>query len=305
MNNSYSFQFTIFTATFNRGHLLANLNNSLKTQSFKNFEWIIVDDGSTDNTENLVSGWIKENNIPIRYFKQKNQGKHVAINLGVREAKGEFFLIIDSDDYCVNNALEKFMFYRNTIPKEKINEFVGIMSVCKDKNGKTIGDEFPSQIIDTSIIDMCYRLKIKGDKWGFLKTEILKEYPFPIINNEKFLPEALVWNRIGLKYKIRFINEKLLVVEYQKDGLSSSSIKIRVKNPLGVTLYYKEFLSLPVSFMWKIRNLINYIRFSFHAKKNIIKQISCLDNFSLKLIYPILIPTAYFMYINDNKKIKL
>lgn len=303
MNNIYSYQFTIFTPTFNRSHLLINVYDSLKKQSFKNFEWLIVDDGSTDNTENLVANWVKENTISIRYFKQENQGKHVAVNFGVQNAKGEFFLIIDSDDFCIDNALEKFISYWNNISETKKSEFAGIMSVCINKEGKTIGDEFPAQIIDVSFIDMYYRLKIKGDKWGFFLTNILKEFPFPVIDNENFITEALVWNRIALKYKTRFINEKLLVVAYQNDGLSSSSLKMRMKNPFGAILYYKEFISLPVSFIWKFRNYINYLRFSFHANKQIFQQITNINNHLLKIFTIIALPVAYFMYINDNIKI--
>ena len=302
MNNTYSHQFTIFTPTFNRGNLLVNAYNGLKKQSFKNFEWIIVDDGSTDNTESLVTNWTKENIIPIRYFKQENQGKHAAINFGVQEAKGEFFLIIDSDDYCVDNALEKFMSYWNDIPKEEISKFASIMSMCIDKNGKIIGDELPAQTIDIPFTDIYYRLKIKGDKWGFFLTNVLKEFPFPIIDNEKFITEALVWNRIALKYKTRFINEKLLVVAYQNDGLSSSSLKIRMENPLGAILYYKEFLSLPVNLIWKFRNYINYLRFSFHAKKQIFQQIIDINNCLLRICSVLALPVAYLMYINDNIK---
>jgi glycosyltransferase involved in cell wall biosynthesis len=305
MKSLHTHKFTVFTPTFNRKELLKPLYQSLKQQTFKDFEWLIVDDGSTDDTESLIFDWIKENLIPIRYFKQKNQGKHMAINLGVQQAKGEFFLIIDSDDYCVNDALERFVFYWNNIPEEKRNEFAGIMSNCKDVNGNIIGSELTCPIIDASIIDAYHKFKIRGDKCGFYLTEILKKYPFPIIDNEKFLTEALIWNRIGLKYKILFVNEKLFTKNYQSNGLSDLSLKLRVKNPLGAILYYQEFLSLPVSFKWKMRNFINYLRFSFHAKKNIFKQISLLNNLWLKLISPVFVIISYFIYKLDVQKIKI
>ena len=300
----YSCKFTVFTPTFNREKLLVNLYDSLKRQTFKNFEWLIVDDGSTDNTESLVKGWIKEKFVQIRYIKQKNQGKFIAINTGVQEALGELFLITDSDDYCEDNALEKFLFCWKNIPANKKTEFTGVMALCVDKNNQIIGDEFPTDIFDYSWIDLRFKFNIKGDKWGFYKTEILKEYPFPVIDNEKFLTEGLIWNRIGLKYKIRFINEKLLVVNYQKDGYSSHSLKLRMIYPLGAILYYKEFLSLPVNFIWKMRNFINYLRFSFHAKKNIFLQINIINNFWLKLISPIILFISYLFYIIDTTKIK-
>ncbi len=305
MSNKILYQFTVFTATFNRGHLLMNVYNGLKKQTFKDFEWIIVDDGSTDSTEKFVSAWIKENCIPIRYFKQENQGKQSAFNFGVQEAEGKFFLNIDSDDYCVDTALEKLIFYWQSIPETEQKEFSGIMSLCVDRNNQLIGDKFPKDIFDSSWIETFYVYNVKGDKWGFFKTEIFKKYPFPIINNEKFISEAIVFNRIGLQYKTRFINEKLLVVEYQKDGYSKSSLRLRMANPLGTLLYYKEFLSLPVNPAWKIRNFINYLRFSFHAKKNIFVQISCLAIVWLKIISPAIAPIAYYLYVMDNKKIKI
>lgn len=304
MNNIYSYKFTVFTATFNRGSLLVNVYESLKSQSFQDFEWLIVDDGSTDNTENLVSVWLEEKIIPIRYIKQLNQGKHVAINLGVQKAAGELFLMIDSDDYFVDNALEKFISYWEKIPAGKRISFSGIMANCVDQQGLLIGTKFPKDIFDESFINTFYRFNIKGDKCGFFKTEILKEYPFPVIDKEKFLSEALVWNRISLKFKTRFINEELLIVDYQKDGLSGSSLKLRVKYPFGAVLYYKEFVSLPVGILWKIRNLINYLRFSFHSKKNIFEQILILDNLFFKLISIILLPVVYFIYRADIVKIK-
>lgn len=304
MNNSYSYKFTIFTATFNRSLLLVNVYESLKRQTFKDFEWLIVDDGSTDDTDNLVSVWLKEKIIPIRYIKQSNQGKHVATNLGVQKALGEFFLIVDSDDYFVDNALEKFIFYWEKIPAGQINSFSGIMANCVDKQGLLIGGKFPKDIFDEYFINTFYKFNVKGDKCGFFKTEILKEYPFPVIDNEKFLTEALVWNRISLKFKTRFINEELLIVNYQKDGLSGSSLKLRARYPLGAVLYYKEFISLPVSVLWKIRNLINYLRFSFHSGKNIFSQIFLLDNLFFKLISIILLPVSYFIYRSDIVKIK-
>lgn len=301
----YKYKFTVFTPTFNRAKLLPALYKSLKQQTFKDFEWLIIDDGSTDDTENMVLSWINEKSITIRYIKQKNQGKFIAINVGVKEALGEFFLIIDSDDYCLDNALEKLLSYWDKIPENEKIDFSGVMSLCIDKNNKTIGDKFPKDIFDYSWIDLRFKFNIKGDKWGFYTTEILKKYPFPVIGNEKFLSEGIIWNRIGLKYKTRFINESLLVVDYQKDGYSSYSRKLRMIYPLGAILYYKEFLTLPVNFLWKMRNFINYLRFSFHAKKSFYKQVTEINNIWLKLISPGLIIISYLVYKFDTLKVKI
>lgn len=305
MSNKHSYRFTVFTATFNRRNLLGGVYESLRRQTFKDFEWIIVDDGSTDDTEGLISAWIAEDVVPIRYVKQKNRGKHAAINIGVQMALGDFFLIVDSDDSCVDDALEKLIHYWDLIPAEQKSVFSGVMSNCANKQGILIGSNFPEDIFDASFIDTFYKIGIKGDKWGFFKTEVLRQFPFPIIENETFLTEALVWNRIALKFKTRFINESLLIVNYQRDGLSCSSLKLRTQFPKGATLYYKEFLYLPTGYFWKFRNLINYLRFSLHSKQNIIAQIHALDSNIFGLVSVIALPFACLIYMIDLIKVKV
>jgi len=302
--DSPNLKFTVFTATFNRAHLLGRVYESLRNQSFKNFEWLIVDDGSTDKTEEIVSAWVKEGYLSIRYFKQENAGKHAALNLGVQAAKGELFLILDSDDRCVPNALERFDINWNQITPADKPKFSGIFSNCINEDNKIIGSKFPVDILDCSFIDAYYKYNIQGDKWGFFQTNILRAYPFPVIKGEKFLTEAIVWNRIALKFQTRFINENLLLVEYQVDGLSGRSAQLRIKNPLGAALYYQEFLLLPVSIYWKLRNLLNYIRFSFHAQLALIRQIKNLRKNSWRLWYFIFLPFGYFIYKKDCRRFK-
>jgi len=265
LNKKYKYTFTVFTPTFNRAHTLHKVYNSLKKQTFKDFEWLVVDDGSVDNTKALIEYWKSEASFDIRYFYQKNSGKHVAINKGVREAKGKFFLILDSDDACAPETLERFLEHWDSIPNEERKNFSGVSVLCMDAEGKIIGNEFPQSPCDLTYLELMTRYGVVGEKWGFHRTEVLIEFPFPEIPGEKFIPEGLVWNRIGQKYKIRHVNEKLRIYEALSDGLSASSIRIRAKNPLGTRLYYQEFIKLPVPLLWRLRNLINYIRFSFHA----------------------------------------
>jgi len=273
LKQSYQYTFTVFTPTFNRAHTLHRPYESLLAQTFKDFEWLIVDDGSSDNTKALVMKWRQEAWFPIRYIWQENSGKHFAFNRGVREAYGELFLIIDSDDSCIPEALEQFKYYWDLIPAEKKGLFSGVTALCQDKQGNVVGDKFPFDIMDSNPIEINFKRKIAGDKWGFHKTEILRNYPFPEINSEKFIAEGIVWNRIALNYKLRFINQKLLRVYYDTDGLSASITRIRAHNPIGARLYYQEFLKLPLPTVYKIKNMINYIRFSFHGKVPLCKII--------------------------------
>lgn len=300
MINNYRYKFTICTTTFNRANLLQRLYNSLKMQDFSNFEWIIVNDGSTDNTENLVNSWIKESVLDIKYIKQVNSGKHVALNLAINRASGDLFLIVDSDDYLFNNTLSIFIKYWEAIKNN--DNFSGVFANCVNTNNSIIGSKFIKDVRDSNFFDIFYCDKTVGDKCGFFRTDILKEFKFPVFGNEKFLPEALVWNRISLKYKTRFVNENLVVVDYQPDGLSKKNIEIRVANPIGTVIYYKEFLLLPIPVKWKVRNLINYIRFSLHGKISVKSQFINLKPTYLKFLFPVfLFIGLYFFYLDQHK----
>ena len=259
--------FTVFTPTYNRAHTLSRVYQSLLTQTFTDFEWLVVDDGSTDNTSELVSGFISEGRISIRYFQQPNGGKHVAFNHGVFEARGELFLPFDSDDSCVPTALERFRAHWLEIPELERIRFSGVTCLCKDENGEFVGGMLPAPILDGHPYDVNSRYHLKGEKWGFHCTAILKQHPFPTFEGERFVPESLIWNRIGKSYKIRFINEALRYYFNSSDSLSSSIVKIRQSSPNSTFLYYYEALQLPIRFVDRVRAAANLWRFSLHSQK--------------------------------------
>ena len=136
------------------------------------------------------------------------------------------------------------------------------------------------------------------------RKNVIEDFPFPVIEGEKFMPEAIVWNRISLKYKIFCVNDSLLRMRYQAGGLSSSSKKIRIKNPKGASLYYKEFVNLmSVSFGWKLRNIINYSRFSFHAKNSLSEQINGINSAIMKIILVLTLPLGFCFYLRDKSTV--
>src|SRR5438552_15226657 len=147
-----TFSFTVFTGTYNRAHTLPRTYQSLCGQTYRNFEWLIVDDGSSDNTPELISGWQREGVLPIRSLSQTNLGKHVAFNRAVRKAAGELFLTMDSDDECVPTALERFHFHWQTITPTERLRFSGVTCNCMDEKGTLIGDPFPANVIDSDSI---------------------------------------------------------------------------------------------------------------------------------------------------------
>ena len=231
---------TIFTPTYNRAKTIEKLYYSLQKQTFKDFEWVIVDDGSNDETKKKINLFINEHNFfPIVYIKQENLGKHVAINNGVSTAKGDLFFIVDSDDFLNEKSLERIVYWEGTIKNKE--DFAGIGGLKCHYNGYDLGTTFSGDFIDATSLDRS-KYHINGVKAEVFFTKILKEFPFPVFVGEKFLTEAVVWYRIASKgYKIRWFNEKIYFCEYLNDGLSVATGKFK-KNFQGFELYVFELI---------------------------------------------------------------
>lgn len=249
-------RFTVFTPTYNRAETIGRVLESLKSQTFKDFEWLIVDDGSNDGTRELVESWASDSSIdfPIRYLWQENAHKKVAHNRAVREANGELFLVFDSDDRCVPQALERFWYYWNAIPQERRSQFAGVWGLCADESGNIVGDRFPAEKhIDTSLLEMRYRYRISGEKWWAMRVDVLKAFPFRD-DIPGLVPEGTVWYAVAKHYKMRFFNEALRIYCQDVPGLTARKGE-RVdaaKNAPGA-LYAKKFY---------LENNIGYLRFA-------------------------------------------
>lgn len=231
---------TVFTPTYNRANTLMRLYDSLLKQSDIRFEWIIVDDGSTDNTESLIKKITeKKNKFEIVYFKKENAGKHTAINKGLDLARGKMFIIVDSDDYITEDAIEKIIKYEKQISKSS-DSFAGI-GFCKGYSKKNIiGTTFRGEYVDATSLQR-KKYNINGDKAEVFYTEILKKNKFPVIEGERFVPEALVWNRIAKQgYKIRWFQDIIYIAEYLNDGLTSKGKSIYERSPKALLMYLNE-----------------------------------------------------------------
>lgn len=261
---------TIFTPTYNRAYTITQLYASLLNQQNINaFEWLVVDDGSTDNTKELIESFVLENKIVIRYFYQTNRGKQQAINLGVQKAKGCLFFIVDSDDYLTSNAVNTILSEWQRI--ETIEKFAGLCFRTKNyNNNNLIGKSLPNKIVDSNSIDIIYKYRIEGDKAEIFRTDILKKYPFPSFKKEKFVPEAYIWNKIAEKYQLRFIDESIYMCDYLLDGYSKNFMKNLKSNPKGFRLYYSNLLRykiVPINI--KVKVLIRIIQtWGFQCLKN-------------------------------------
>ncbi|MGG7161200.1 glycosyltransferase family 2 protein [Clostridium baratii] len=265
---------TVFTTTYNRGYTLERLYNSLKRQTHKNFEWIIIDDGSLDNTESIVKGFILENLVDIKYIRQENSGKHIAINNGVEQASGELFFIVDSDDYLTINSLELILKVWNSI--EEKNSFIGVGGRKLIKNSESKSFNFKEKYYDADSINFNLKYKNFQDKAEVFETEKLKKYKFKQFKDEKFMTEAVVWYRMSEDgYKIRWFNEDIYICEYLSDGLTSNYYRQRI-NSIDSTCYsYNLLSSYKVPLKFKFRYKINYFRYGLHKynKKYLYKNL--------------------------------
>ena len=266
---------SILTPTYNRGKLLLPLYESLKNLTFEDFEWLIVDDGSEDDTEQYALSWIAHNiqnaEFPIRYIKKSNGGKHTAINRGVREANGELILILDSDDTLPADSLATIAHYYEQCKGYK--DCAGVCGLMAHHDGQLIGTGFPKEPMYESALQFRYAEEgnVTGDLLEVYKTSVMREFPFPEIENEKFCPESLVWNRIANKYKLFCFNKVIYYRDYLEGGLTSKIVRIRMNSPIASTMTYAEMLDYNISLKWKIRSAINYWRFKY-----------CITNKSLK-----------------------
>lgn len=270
---SSQFVFTVFTATYNRAHTLPRVWDSLRRQTFRDFEWIVVDDGSTDNTNEVVSKWIEEADLPIRYLRQEHGGhKKAASNLAVREARGELFLTLDSDDECVPTALERLWWHWNNIPADQRQTFSAVTVLCADENGAIVGDRFPcSEWCDSDSLEMIHRWKVRGEKWGFQRTDIMRRFPFPD-QISGFVPESVVWSRIAVEYKTRWVNESLRIYHASADGLTRPSTALNSKRSAApgnvvwmTSVFTNEWAYFRYDKRWFIRCAINFTRFNLHC----------------------------------------
>ena len=252
-------KFTIFTPTFNRKELLEKLYKSLQKQTYKDFEWLIVDDGSDDGTKEKAEEFLSEKKLDIKYYFKENGGKQRAYNFATDKANGELFICLDSDDEYVENGLETILKYWKKY--EKNSNIAGMGYLSTYPNREVIGSSFPEKEMVSTQFDIYNKYGVKGDKGLMFRTKIIKKYKFPVFDDEKFITEAVVYNRICEKYKIVYVNEKIEIKEYQEDGLTAKYNNLLLRNPKGQALYHNEINSQNLSFKQKVLNNAVYYKF--------------------------------------------
>lgn len=258
---------TVFTPTYNRAHILCQAYESLKKQTNKDFLWLIIDDGSTDNTLDFINAWKNEGEINIQYIRQENAGKHVAHNTAVSNCKTDFLLILDSDDYLSKNAIE--VLNKELKKIENNQEISGIIGNRYIPNkDEPIGTPMPIDILFASGLELYQKMGFKGDTMRLYKTKILKKYVFPVVDGEKFVYENVVFDVIDNKYKMLINRDKLYYCEYLEDGYTSNANRLKKENPIGYSLSLKSSAKYSVKNIEKIKYTILYIIWNRRYKIN-------------------------------------
>lgn len=246
---------TIITATYNRANLLRRVFDSLKNQTNFNFEWIIIDDGSTDNTKEIISDFGDSNfSIHPLYLSSMDKGKHRAINRAIPYVNGEVVCILDSDDFLSEIAVDSILVDFKLVRKNDL--VVGVSYLKADLNGVIIGRRHSEAMYIGDFFIERYVKKSVGDKFEIWKSSHFLNYSFPEHTGESFFPEGYLWLKITKEYKVLFINKILYYCDYQNDGISSNARKIHMKNPIGMLAYYELLLSKPLNIVDRIKYIL-------------------------------------------------
>ncbi len=304
--NGFAHAFTVFTATFNRAYSLPRVRESLAAQTFTDFEWLIVDDGSTDGTAELVEGWRASAPFPIRYERQTNQGKHAAFNRGVALARGRFFLPLDSDDACLPQALERLRHHWLGIPEGQRARFAAVTALCQDGRGHRLGPPLPAPVLDSDAIEIKRRYKHVSEKWGFTLTEVLRRFPYPEIHGANFMPEDLVWGAIAAAgYRTRFVDECLRIYHQGHDQLTGGGLK---RGQLaGLALWHRQTLNQEMDWLLTdplglLRSAVNFARFSFLTGAGLGEQWRGLADWRSRALWLAMAPAGALLAARDRQQ---
>lgn len=269
---------SILTPTYNRAKLLDKLYTSLIINNNNcqcEIEWLIMDDGSTDNTKQIIDGYIKQKIIEIRYFFEENKGKMYAINKLVEMATGDYIIECDSDDYFSIDALKSIEEIIKKYPD--MEEIYALTFLKYDQNGNNMGNNFPDDNYISTMFDLYFKEKVVGEKALVFKSSIRKRYKYELESDEKFVTEARLHHELDLDYKVKCFNKKIMICEYKEDGYTKNINKLFIENPKGYYEYFKEIFKQNMKGVTLKQRLYTYKHFILFSvlnnKKDFLKDV--------------------------------
>ncbi|GKU75843.1 glycosyltransferase family 2 protein [Paenibacillus sp. L3-i20] len=288
---------TVFTPTFNRAYCLGRLYESLKRQTSSDFEWLVIDDGSSDDTETLVREWLSEGSISIRYISQENQGMHGAHNTAYAHISTELNVCIDSDDYMPDQAVEIIV---NFWKEYGTNEVSGFVALDAYTDGTLIGSLLPDQIERSSLFALYNTHGVTGDKKLVYRSELTRQFPYPLFHEERYVGLAYKYYKLDEMLPLLLLNEVLCYVEYMEDGSSRNMLKQYVRNPKGFAFYRKALMESPLpSRFFKYRQAVHYISSCLFARNK-----RWISDSPKKWLTLLAIPPGLLLHMYIRRKVK-
>ncbi|OBR62907.1 glycosyltransferase [Paenibacillus oryzae] len=281
---------TVFTPTYNRAYTLHLCYESLKRQTSRDFVWLIVDDGSTDNTKELVEKWMRENAVPITYVYQDNQGMHGAHNKAYEHVNTELNVCIDSDDYMTDDAVEKIIsFWR----RHGGEQYAGIIALDAFPDGEVIGTRLPVELGSSPQTDLFVRHGVRGDKKLIYRTDIITATPpYPLFSGEKYCPLSYKYILVDQQLPVLIMDEVVCIVEYRQDGSSMNIINQYKRNPQGFSFFRKTAMQYAPTLKDKLREASHYVSSSLMLRnRSFLAQSPC------KWATLLAIPSGILLYL--------
>lgn len=289
---------TVFTPTYNRAYIIKNVYDSLVKQTFRDFEWLVIDDGSTDNTEELIQSFVLEHRLEIHYWKKENGGQHTALNFAIEKAKGKLLMIVDSDDFLTDNALERIVYWENTIKAKE--DFAGVSGLKIFPNGSPIGGNWRYKKIYVDATNFEREKKgLMGDKAEAYYTSVLKKYyPIPTFQGENDVEKAVLWNRIAnAGLKIRWFGEGIYVCEYLDDGMTKNIQENYLKNYKGFICWKKELIDMQKSYLRVVAQTAAYTGIAKKKGLNTVEMARELDRKHITIVL-----ARMYLFAHNMKK---
>lgn len=284
---------TIFTPTYNRATLLKHLYISICNQTCKDFEWLIVDDGSSDDTRSVILDIAAEQKLKIRFYQKPNGGKHTAINMGAELAQGELFFIVDSDDALVPEAVETILTEWDTVKDKNLCGMSFLRGAYRgDKLVSRAESEFPKDRFIGNFIDVKYNHGSSADNAEVWVTECLRKHPFNVYPGERFMSEGMVWIRLAKERDMLFVNKIIYICEYLEGGLTLQGKKLRFLCPKGGIEGSLETMSHHFNLKMRIKQTLLYIVYSKFDGRNVFDMFKC----PYKGLVAMCLPAGYALY---------
>lgn len=257
---------TVITPTYNRAHTLRGCYDSLLRQTNQQFEWVIVDDGSTDNTSTLVADLQAEARLTMQYQQKANGGKHTAVNMAMDMGHGELMLILDSDDQLTPDAIETIIQHWTRYRSSR--NIVGMCFLKGYQDGSCIGNEFPTNPFISTYVEVRRNLNIRGDKLDTYRLDAMRNLHYPVVPNERFMNSDILYQKLSDDYQTVHINKILYLADYLPDGLTKAGRKHRIRNPRGMMMDSEVMFGLKkqqLTLKYKIKYAMLYVCYAFFA----------------------------------------